>query len=86
MPIYEYECMSCKHRFEVLQGINAKPLTKCPKCSKKVKRLISGTGGFIFKGPGFYATDYRNPGRTAKEAKPAACPKAHQGCPGCPGH
>ncbi len=86
MPTYEYECLSCKHRFEVLQSINAKPLTKCPKCSKKVKKLISSAGGFIFKGPGFYATDYQKTGRGAKDAKPVtSCPKAKQGCPGCSG-
>jgi len=75
MPTYEYECLSCKHKFEVLQGIKEKPITKCPKCSKKVKKLISSAGGFIFKGAGFYATDYKK-----------ACPKANQGCSGCPGH
>ncbi|MDD5129929.1 MAG: zinc ribbon domain-containing protein [Candidatus Omnitrophica bacterium] len=82
MPTYEYECLSCKHRFEVLQSITAKPKTKCPKCGKKLKKLISSAGGFIFKGTGFYATDYK------KSAKPVdgACPKAHGGCSGCPGH
>ncbi|MDD5409588.1 MAG: zinc ribbon domain-containing protein [Candidatus Omnitrophica bacterium] len=79
MPTYEYECLTCKHKFEILQSIKEKPITKCPKCSNKVKKLISSTGGFIFKGPGFYATDYK------KTNKPS-CPKAQQGCSGCSGH
>ena len=87
MPTYEYECLSCKYRFEILQSINSKPKLKCPKCAKKLKKLISSTGGFIFKGTGFYATDYK---KTAKPAlsSPAggACPKASAGCAGCPGH
>ena len=82
MPTYEYECLSCKHKFEILQSITAKPKTKCPKCNKKLKKLISSTGGFIFKGSGFYATDYK---KTSKPAAAPACPKAHSGCAGCPG-
>ena len=77
MPTYEYECVSCKHKFEVLQSISAKPKTKCPKCGKRLKKLISSTGGFIFKGAGFYATDYK---------KSAACPKVGNKCSGCPAH
>ncbi|MCK9430102.1 MAG: zinc ribbon domain-containing protein [Candidatus Omnitrophica bacterium] len=83
MPTYEYECLSCKHKFEVLQSIKAKPITKCPKCSKKVRKLISSTGGFIFKGAGFYATDYKKPSKSSEGAHPASCPK---GCSGCSGH
>ena len=85
MPTYEYECLSCKHKFEILQSITAKPKTKCPKCGKKLKKLISSTAGFIFKGTGFYATDYKKAGK-AKDVPPAAaCPKASAGCAGCPG-
>lgn len=86
MPTYEYECLSCKHKFEILQSITAKPITKCPKCSKKVKKLISNVGGFIFKGAGFYATDYKKTKKTADNPNIAACPKAKQGCSGCSGH
>ncbi|MDD5116515.1 MAG: zinc ribbon domain-containing protein [Candidatus Omnitrophica bacterium] len=86
MPTYEYECLSCGHKFEVLQGIKEKPLSKCPKCSKKVRKLISSTGGFIFKGAGFYATDYKKPARQSAEAAASSCPKAKQGCTGCSGH
>lgn len=84
MPTYEYICTHCKHTFEALQAMTDKPLSKCPKCSKKVKRLISSGAGLIFKGSGFYATDYRKPSKgSAKEAAPATCPKAKEGCRGC---
>lgn len=86
MPTYEYECQSCKHRFEILQSITAAPKTKCPQCGKKLKKLISSTGGFIFKGTGFYATDYKKTSQSNKNPPSAACPKANAGCAGCPGH
>jgi len=61
MPTYEYTCQYCGHEFEQFQSITAKPLTKCPKCSKKrLKRLIGTGAGVIFKGSGFYQTDYRS--------------------------
>src|SRR6185295_18457101 len=61
MPTYEYACDACGHKFEEFQSITAKPVTKCPSCGKrKVKRLISAGAGFIFKGSGFYITDYRD--------------------------
>ena len=65
MPTYEYECQKCGHKFEQSQRITDEPLKRCPKCKGKVKRLL-GTGvGVIFKGSGFYATDYRSPGYKA---------------------
>ena len=60
MPTYEYQCGSCAHRFEAFQSITASPLARCPKCRKKVDRLISAGAGFLFKGSGFYTTDYRS--------------------------
>jgi putative FmdB family regulatory protein len=62
MPTYEYECEKCGQRFEAFQSITAEPLTKCTKegCDGNVKRLFSTGGGFIFKGSGFYITDYRS--------------------------
>jgi putative FmdB family regulatory protein len=61
MPTYEYRCEACKHEFEQFQSITAPPVKKCPKCGKKkVKRLISTGAGLIFKGSGFYITDYRD--------------------------
>ena len=59
MPTYEYECNDCGHRFEKFQNIKDKPLKKCPKCGGRTKRLIGTGAGIIFKGSGFYHTDYR---------------------------
>lgn len=61
MPTYEYACGACDHEWEEFQSITAKPSKKCPECGKsKAQRLISAGGGIIFKGSGFYQTDYRS--------------------------
>lgn len=61
MPTYDYKCGNCQHKFEQFQSITAKPLRKCPKCGKLgVQRLIGAGAGIIFKGSGFYQTDYRS--------------------------
>ena len=60
MPTYDYKCDSCGYRFEEFQSMTAKPLSICPKCGKQVHRLISAGNGFLFKGSGFYITDYRS--------------------------
>ncbi len=61
MPTYEYRCQACTHEFEEFQSITAKPLKKCPQCGKmRLQRLIGTGGGVIFKGSGFYQTDYRS--------------------------
>ncbi len=60
MLTYEYECSKCSHHFELDQKITDPPRKRCPKCRGKVVRLISGGGGIILKGTGFYATDYRS--------------------------
>lgn len=80
MPTYEYECSHCGHKFEAFQQISHKPLEKCPKCQKRVKRLIGKGAGIIFKGSGFYATDYRKGSSGAN-----VCPKSKEGCDGCKG-
>lgn len=82
MPTYEYVCEKCGHRFEKVQPISAKPLEVCPEdlCSQKrwgkgrVKRAISGGAGLLFKGSGFYITDYRSEKykEAAKKDAPAA--------------
>jgi putative FmdB family regulatory protein len=85
MPTYEYECSECGHRFELFQNIKDQPLKTCPKCGKKVNRLIGTGGGIIFRGSGFYCTDYpKKPKRQepAKKENPT-CPKAKEGCSGC---
>lgn len=61
MPTYDYQCEACGHTFEEFQSITAKPLKKCPACGKsKLQRLIGTGAGIIFKGSGFYETDYRS--------------------------
>jgi putative FmdB family regulatory protein len=60
MPTYEYECRQCRHRFEQFQSITEDPLKRCPKCGKSsLRRLFGGGLGIIFKGSGFYTTDYK---------------------------
>ncbi len=75
MPTYEYACPKCGHQFEQFQSMRDEPLKKCPKCGKTgLKRLVGGGAGLIFKGSGFYITDYKNKGGPKKEggdAKPA---------------
>jgi putative FmdB family regulatory protein len=59
-PTYEYECAACDHRFDEFQGMSEPLLVKCPACGKRRLRRLMGTGaGIIFKGSGFYETDYR---------------------------
>ncbi|MEJ2054628.1 MAG: zinc ribbon domain-containing protein [Calditrichaceae bacterium] len=60
MPTYEYICKSCGYKFEEFQSINAEPLKICPKCKKEVVRKIGAGAGLVFKGSGFYITDYKN--------------------------
>ena len=69
MPTYEYKCPKCGTRFERLQKISAPPGAKCPKCGAKAERLISGGHGLVFKGSGFYETDYKQPSDKAKRDK-----------------
>lgn len=75
MPTYEYQCAACGHRFELFQQMSDPVRRKCPKCEKlKLERLIGTGAGVLFKGSGFYETDYRSESyRKAAEAetKPA---------------
>jgi len=78
MPTYEYICDACGHELEEFQSMSAKPLKKCPDCGKnKLVRQIGTGAGIIFKGSGFYETDYRSEGykKDAKAESDAAKPK-----------
>ena len=72
MPTYDYNCDGCGHEFEEWQSFKDDPLTKCPLCKKnKLRRLFGGGAAIIFKGSGFYETDYRRKDEEKKNGKPA---------------
>jgi putative FmdB family regulatory protein len=70
VPTYEYKCSNCNYVFEVFQTIKAEPLKECPKCGGEVKRLIGAGAGPIFKGSGFYHTDYKAKPQESKSSTP----------------
>ena len=75
MPTYDYRCTACKHAFEQTHSIKVDPVRKCPKCKKlKVKMVFGAGSGIIFKGTGFYQTDYRS--KSYNEAKSKDAPPA----------
>lgn len=87
MPTYEYKCLKCGKHFDEFQPMTSAPLKKCKYCSGRVERLISGGAGFIFKGTGFYATDYRKPDYKQKQEKekPKTCTaEKTPSCKNCP--
>jgi putative FmdB family regulatory protein len=70
MPTYEYRCRSCGHEFEEFQPMSADPLIICPKCAEpSLKRLMSSGAGLLFKGSGFYLTDYKKSGASSSSAQ-----------------
>jgi len=77
MPTYEYHCDGCEHNFDELQSFSEEPLKKCPKCGKKKLRRVFGTGAAVlFKGSGFYQTDYRSESyKQAAKADQESAPK-----------
>jgi putative FmdB family regulatory protein len=78
MPTYEYICNNCQHEFEQFQSMKARPIRKCPECGKRnVQRLIGAGAGIIFKGSGFYQTDYRSEGykKSAESEKKSSTSK-----------
>ncbi|MBN1492725.1 MAG: zinc ribbon domain-containing protein [Candidatus Omnitrophica bacterium] len=84
MPTYAYECQACGHTFDAFQPITAQPLQKCPQCAKlKLRRLIGSGSGIIFKGSGFYQTDYRSEGYKQKAAADAPATGNTGGCATC---
>jgi putative FmdB family regulatory protein len=86
MPTYDYACPKCGYTFELVQSMRDEPIKKCPKCKKTgVKRLIGGGSGLIFKGTGFYITDYKNKKPAgAKEGGGEAKPAASDSKPAAP--
>ncbi len=83
MPTYEYECDKCKIHLDIFQSMTDDPIKKCPECGGKFHRLIGMGSGIIFKGSGFYETDYKK--KSKKEDKPGpSCPAASDVCKNCP--
>lgn len=82
MPTYEYECMECAHRFEVFQSIKDAPVTQCVKCGSGVRRRVGAGAGIIFKGSGFYVTDYKKGGAPCASSSESA-PSAGASCDSC---
>ena len=88
MPTYDYRCNSCSHLFEVFQSMSSRRLRKCPECGKPaLERLLGAGAGVLFKGSGFYQTDYANKSSSGKPSdrkgadgdKPAKKPEASSG-------
>lgn len=87
MPTYEYKCQKCGYVFEEFQPINDDPLSSCPKCGGSVQRIIGAGAGLIFKGSGFYLTDYKktnssptsNGGNKESSSKPEKSSQATEG-------
>ena len=68
MPTYDYQCQACGHTWELFQSMNDDPVKSCPKCKKrKAKRLLGVGAGLIFKGTGFYETDYKSKSGSEKK-------------------
>ncbi len=76
MPTYEYECTKCEYRFEKFQSMKDEPVKRCPKCRCKVRRVLGTGAGIIFKGSGFYQTDYRS--KDYHEAAKRDAPEANK--------
>ena len=82
MPTYDYQCSKCHYKFEKVQSMKDEALKKCPKCKGKVQRLIGGGAGIIFKGSGFYQTDYRS--KSYQDAAKKEAPKPKESSPKAP--
>ncbi len=82
MPTYEYRCAACGYDFEEFQSITAESLVNCPQCGQStLKRLLGGGGGMIFKGSGFYLTDYKSTGKKEKTDSPPSTKKDEKESP-----
>jgi len=81
MPTYQYQCKNCGHTLEEYQSITEEPLVRCPQChTDNLARILGSGGGLIFKGTGFYQTDYKR--GNAVTPKPEAKPKKEEGSKG----
>jgi putative FmdB family regulatory protein len=79
MPTYHYRCKSCKNEFEEFQSITAEPFVDCPNCrTPNLERIVSAGGGMIFKGSGFYKTDYKKSSSSDKGTKPSSTKPAEK--------
>lgn len=74
MPTYEYVCNTCGYTFEQFQSITAEPLTSCPQCRGQISRKIGGGAGLLFKGNGFYITDYKKTGQSGTKKETSESP------------
>jgi putative FmdB family regulatory protein len=88
MPTYEYECGACGHRLEKFQSMTDRPIRKCPSCGRqKLQRLIGSGAGIIFKGSGFYETDYKRSGAASSssnsEGSSGSSESGSSACEGC---
>ncbi|HPN72925.1 MAG TPA: zinc ribbon domain-containing protein [Candidatus Omnitrophota bacterium] len=84
MPTYEYQCKKCGHKFEKFQSMTESPVKECPQCKGDVERMISTGAGVIFKGKGFYQTDYKpSCGKDKSPEKPSCGAKGC--CDSCSG-
>lgn len=82
LPTYEYECQACGHEFERFQSMKDDPVKRCPECRRlKVKRLFGTGAGIIFKGSGFYETDYRSKSYHQDASKDKTASKASTSTP-----
>lgn len=86
MPTYDYVCQDCSHAFEHFQTMSSDPLSTCPQCKGKLKRLIGAGAALIFKGTGFYCTDYKKsaPDEKVDKSKEASKPVKESSTPATP--
>ena len=73
MPTYDYKCYNCNHTFEYFQPMSAAPLTECPECKGSLKRIIGAGSSPIFKGSGFYQTDYKGKSQNSNKSSESDC-------------
>lgn len=78
MPTYDYQCTKCGHKFELFHSISDDSPKKCEKCGKRAKRLIGAGAGLVFKGSGFYETDYKHNNGKVNGSNGSAAEKASE--------